>query len=75
VLRSLILLTLALGVTLAAVQGIVIPVHFAFQDQAQYVGFVLSALAAGSARRGYLVRQCLAQAVPPDLVRAGRRSW
>jgi MFS family permease len=47
VLRSLILLTLALGATLAAVQGIVIPVHFAFQDQAQHVGFVLSALAAG----------------------------
>lgn len=46
-LRSLILLELALGVTLAAMQGIVIPVHFAFQDQAQYVGFVLSALAAG----------------------------
>lgn len=46
-LRTLVLLNLALAVVLAATQGMVIPVHFAFQDQAQYVGFVLSALAAG----------------------------
>lgn len=46
-LRSLILLMLVLGGVLAATQGMVIPVHFAFQDQAQYVGFVLSAMAAG----------------------------
>lgn len=46
-LRSLILLMLMLGAVLAATQGMVIPVHFAFQDQAQYVGFILSAMAAG----------------------------
>ena len=46
-LRMLVLLNLSLAVVLAATQGMVIPVHFAFQDQAQYVGFVLSALAAG----------------------------
>lgn len=46
-LRTLVLLALALGIVLAATQGMVIPVHFAFQDQAHFVGFVLSALAAG----------------------------
>ena len=63
-LRSLILLELALGVTLAAMQGIVIPVHFAFQDQAQYVGFVLSALAVvgGAALTEQFVRTRIATA-------------
>ncbi len=46
-LRILVLLNVSLAVVLAATQGMVIPVHFAFQDQAQHVGFVLSALAAG----------------------------
>lgn len=46
-LRTMVLLNLSLAVVLAATQGMVIPVHFAFQDQAHYVGFVLSALAAG----------------------------
>src|SRR5699024_9807052 len=47
ILRVLVLLGLALAVVLAATQGMVVPVHFAFQDQAGFVGFVLSALAAG----------------------------
>ncbi|MGW2091267.1 MFS transporter [Promicromonospora sukumoe] len=47
VLRGLVLLGLALGTVLAATQGMVIPVHFAFQGEPQFVGFVLSALAAG----------------------------
>ncbi|WP_147918136.1 MFS transporter [Ruania zhangjianzhongii] len=46
-LRVVVLLGLALAVVLAATQGMVIPVHFAFQDEAGAVGFVLSALAAG----------------------------
>ncbi len=46
-LRSLVMLAVVLAVVLSATQGLVIPVHFAFQDQPQYVGFVLSALAAG----------------------------
>ena len=46
-LRALILLMLALAVVLAALQGMVIPVHFAFQGEASLVGFVLSALAVG----------------------------
>jgi MFS family permease len=40
-------LSMALAIVLAATQGMVIPVHFAFQDEPQFVGFVLSALAAG----------------------------
>lgn len=47
VLRSLLLLAVVLAVVLAATQGIVIPVHFAFQGQPGLVGFVLSSLAAG----------------------------
>jgi MFS family permease len=47
VLRAMVFLSLASAVALAATQGMVIPVHFAFQDQAQFVGFVLSALAVG----------------------------
>lgn len=46
-LRDLVLLGLALAVVLAAIQGMIIPVHFAFQGDAELVGFVLSALAAG----------------------------
>ena len=46
-LRALVLLLLALAVVLAAFQGMVIPVHFAFQGDGEAVGFVLSALAAG----------------------------
>ena len=46
-LRSLVLLATVLAVVLAATQGIVIPVHFAFQGEPGYVGFVLSSLAAG----------------------------
>ncbi|SDE09865.1 MFS transporter [Auraticoccus monumenti] len=46
-LRGLVLLGLALAIVLAATQGMVIPVHFAFQGDPQLVGFVLSALAAG----------------------------
>lgn len=46
-LRGLVLLGLALAVVLAATQGMVIPVHFVFQNEPQFVGFVLSALAAG----------------------------
>ncbi|GAA2230715.1 MFS transporter [Promicromonospora sukumoe] len=47
ILRGLVLLGLALGTVLAATQGMVIPVHFALQGEPQFVGFVLSALAAG----------------------------
>lgn len=47
VLRSLVMLATVLAVVLAATQGIVIPVHFAFQGEPGYVGFVLSSLAAG----------------------------
>lgn len=46
-LRAMVLLGLALAVVLAAMQGMVIPVHFAFRGEAELVGFVLSALAAG----------------------------
>lgn len=46
-LRALVLLLLALAVVLAAFQGMVIPVHFAFRGDGEAVGFVLSALAAG----------------------------
>lgn len=46
-LRIVVLLGLALAVVLAATQGMVIPVHFAFRDESGYVGLVLSALAAG----------------------------
>jgi MFS family permease len=46
-LRALVLLMLALGVVLAALQGMVIPVHFAFQGESSMVGFVLSAIAVG----------------------------
>lgn len=46
-LRGLVLLGMALAIVLAATQGMVIPVHFAFQDEPRFVGFVLSALAAG----------------------------
>ncbi|EOM77396.1 MFS transporter [Rhodococcus rhodnii] len=46
-LRVVVLLGLALAVVLAATQGMVIPVHFAFQDEVGFIGFVLSALAAG----------------------------
>ena len=46
-LRGLVLLGMTLAIVLAATQGMVIPVHFAFQGEPQFVGFVLSALAAG----------------------------
>lgn len=46
-LRSLVLMGLSLATVLAAMQGMVIPVHFAFRGEPQFVGFVLSALAAG----------------------------
>lgn len=46
-LRGMLLLSVTLGVVLAAVQGMVIPVHFAFRNEPQFVGFVLSSLAAG----------------------------
>ncbi|WP_218220653.1 MFS transporter [Nesterenkonia sp. Act20] len=46
-LRGMLLLAITLGVVLAAIQGMVVPVHFAFQNEPQYVGFVLSSLAAG----------------------------
>lgn len=46
-LRALVLLMLALAVALAALQGMVIPVHFAFRGEGSLVGFVLSALAVG----------------------------
>ncbi|MEU0241848.1 hypothetical protein ABZ234_29535 [Nocardiopsis sp. NPDC006198] len=46
-LRGLVLLGMALAIVLAATQGMVIPFHFAFQDEPQFVGFVLSALTAG----------------------------
>lgn len=46
-LRGLVLLGLALAIVLAATQGMVMPVHFAFQGEPHFVGFVLSALAAG----------------------------
>lgn len=46
-LRGLVLLGLALAIVLAATQGMVMPVHFAVQGEPQFVGFVLSALAAG----------------------------
>lgn len=46
-LRGLVALGLALAIVLAATQGMVMPVHFAFQGEPQFVGFVLSALAAG----------------------------
>ncbi|MGO1165813.1 MAG: MFS transporter [Janibacter sp.] len=46
-LRGLVLMGLALATGLAAMQGMVIPVHFAFRDEPQFVGFVLSALAVG----------------------------
>jgi MFS family permease len=46
-LRGMLVLGVTLAVVLAATQGMVIPVHFAFQDEPQFVGFVLSALAAG----------------------------
>lgn len=46
-LRVMVLLSLVLAVALAALQGMVIPVHFAFRDEAELVGFVLSSLAAG----------------------------
>ncbi|MBE1524706.1 MFS transporter [Nesterenkonia lutea] len=46
-LRGMLILAITLGVVLAAIQGMVIPVHFAFQDEPQCVGFVLSSLAAG----------------------------
>lgn len=46
-LRTMLLLAVTLGVVLAAMQGMVIPVHFAFQNEPQFVGFVLSSLAAG----------------------------
>lgn len=46
-LRMMLLLAVTLGVVLAAMQGMVIPVHFAFHDEPQFVGFVLSSLAAG----------------------------
>ncbi|MBR8742718.1 MFS transporter [Nocardiopsis sp. MG754419] len=46
-LRGLVLLGSALAIVLAATQGMVIPVHFAFQGEPGFVGFVLSALAAG----------------------------
>ena len=46
-LRGLVLLQLVLAVVLAATQGMVVPVHFAFRGEPGLVGFVLSALAAG----------------------------
>ncbi|MBO1900899.1 MFS transporter [Leucobacter weissii] len=46
-LRLMVLLGLALALVLAATQGMVIPVHFAFRGEAGFVGFVLSSLAAG----------------------------
>src|SRR5699024_8299255 len=67
VLRVLVLLNLALAVVLAATQGMVIPVHFAFLDEAQYVGFVLSALAAGLLVGGTLF-SVLGDRIP-------RRAW
>ena len=46
-LRGLVLLQLVLAVVLAATQGMVVPVHFAFRGEPGLVGFVLSALAVG----------------------------
>lgn len=46
-LRGLVLLQLVLAIVLAATQGMVVPVHFAFRGEPGMVGFVLSALAAG----------------------------
>ena len=46
-LRGLVLLQLVLAIVLAATQGMVVPVHFAFRGEPGLVGFVLSALAAG----------------------------
>lgn len=66
-LRMMVLLGLALGTVLAATQGMVIPVHFAFGGQPQYVGFVLSALAAGLLVGGALFAG-LSSRLP-------RRSW
>lgn len=66
-LRMMVLLGLALGAVLAATQGMVIPVHFAFGGQPQFVGFVLSALAAGLLVGGALFAG-LSSRLP-------RRSW
>lgn len=66
-LRMMVLLGLALGTVLAATQGMVIPVHFAFGGQPQFVGFVLSALAAGLLVGGALFAG-LSSRLP-------RRSW
>lgn len=46
-LRGLLLLAVTIAIVLAATQGMVIPVHFAFQGEPQYVGYVLSSLAVG----------------------------
>lgn len=66
-LRGMLLLSVTLGVVLAAVQGMVIPVHFAFRNEPQFVGFVLSSLAAGLLIGGGLFAS-LATSIP-------RRVW
>lgn len=66
-LRGMLLLAITLGVVLAAIQGMVIPVHFAFQNEPQFVGFVLSSLAAGLLVGGGLFA-ALASRIP-------RRVW
>ncbi|MBE1514517.1 MFS transporter [Nesterenkonia halotolerans] len=66
-LRGMLLLAITLGVVLAAIQGMVIPVHFAFQNEPQFVGFVLSSLAAGLLLGGGLFA-ALANRIP-------RRVW
>lgn len=47
ILRVMVVMGLASAVFLAATQGMVIPVHFAFRGEAEFVGFVLSAIATG----------------------------
>lgn len=67
ILRALLLLGVTLAIVLAATQGMVIPVHFAFQAEPQFVGFVLSSLAAGLLVGGGLF------AVFGEVI--GRRTW
>lgn len=66
-LRTLLMLGVTLAVVLAATQGMIIPVHFAFLGEPQYVGFVLSALAAGLLVGGGLFA-ALGERIP-------RRAW
>ena len=63
-LRGLVLLQLVLAVVLAATQGMVVPVHFAFRGEPGLVGFVLSALAAGLLVGGGLFA-VLGRRIPP----------